>query len=473
MENENYEDTANRTADKAKRVYDLITDKFILTNANENDINESEYVSGVLIPILTGIVGGKQLIFGNPGNGKTTTAELVSSLLYGFPIDAVISSAEIHGHPEITAEDIFGSLSLPDMKDMNWSSFAQFPYFKIVDEINRLSGKQQDMLLNLADRGVSKYLNNTLMTPKSTLYATANYEDSGNTELILPLRDRFDVSTEMHQLGPLERILLTSNQYDSSILENKEVSDDIKAVLSQNSPYENKLKELEDISSKFNENLKTKLEKGIDVKLDNIIISHDELSKTRDYIKNIPLSEDAMIYLGVIHAELANPDGTERIHNDRNIDKNGHYANTEYAFNKVYNDVSNRFTKSLSNYSKAYAWFEGEKEVEPVHISVILPYVLAHRVNFVDSLKAGERRLSNLEAAKSVSKEITERYNTNPENFRNAYELFNSANSKKEKDIDSVIKKLDNFPNSDHPFIQQLKKYLGSYAEKLKTYGSK
>ena len=37
MENENYEDTANRTADKAKRVYDLITDNFILTNVDDNN----------------------------------------------------------------------------------------------------------------------------------------------------------------------------------------------------------------------------------------------------------------------------------------------------------------------------------------------------------------------------------------------------------------------------------------------------
>ena len=289
MEKEDYKDIANKTAIKARKIYDLITSRFIFTNVNDKDINGSEYVSGVMIPILTGIVGGKQLIFGNPGNGKTTTAELVSSLFYGFPLDAVISSAEIHGHPEITAEDIFGSLSLPDMKNMNWRPFAQFPYFKIVDEINRLSGKQQDMLLNLADRGVSKYLNNTLVTPKSTLYATANYEDSGNTELIPPLKDRFDVSTEMHQLGPLERILLSSNQNDSSILENKEISDKINAVLSKNSPYEDKLKELDSLSKRFYEDLNTKFEKNLGIKLDDIMVSHDELNKTRAYINEIPL----------------------------------------------------------------------------------------------------------------------------------------------------------------------------------------
>ena len=467
MENEDYENIANKTAVKAKKIYDLITNNFIFTNADSKDVNGSRYVSSGLIPILTGIVGGKQLIFGNPGNGKTTTAELVSSLLYGFPLDAVISNAEIHGHPEISAEDIFGSLSLPDMKYMNWSPFAQFPYFKIVDEINRLSGKQQDMLLNLADRGVSKYLNNTLTTEESAIYATANYEDSGNTELILPLKDRFDVSTEMRQLGPLERILLVNNNDDSSILENKKVSDNIKTVLSKNSPYEDKLKELEDISQGYNEGLKTKFEEHLGIKLDDVVINHNELRKTRNYINNIPFSENAIIYLGVIHAEIAKPDGTERIPGGITIEKNSHYSNTEYAFNKIYNDVSNRFTKSLAKYSKAYAWFDGKKEVEPLYIALMLPYVLAHRVNFTDSLKADQRRLSNLEAARLVSEGISERYNRNPELFKAAYGIFDSAvkSGIKENDMKDVIKKLDSSPLSDHPFVLQLKRYLNSQTE--------
>ena len=467
MDSKNY-NIAKETVDKTKKIYDLIAGNFIFTNIKDADVTgseSSEYVSSVLIPILTGIVGGKQLIFGNPGNGKTTTTELVSSLLYGFPLNTVISSAESHGHPEITAEDIFGSLSMPDMKNMNWSPFTQFPYSKIVDEITRLSGKQQDMLLNLADRGVSKYLDKTLITPKTALYATANYEDSGNTEIIPPLKDRFDVSTEMHQLGPLERILLKNKSYEQSILEDKGISDEITAELAKSAPYEEKLKRVDELSKQFSKNLESKLDSKFGAHSYRAI-SHEELSKTREYIASIPFSQDADIYLAVIHSELARPDGKERIPGREDIAHDSHYKNTEYAFNKVRKDVSNRFTDSLAKYSRAYAWFEMADKVESKHISVVLPYVLAHRVIFTDTLKAGKDRVSSLEAAKQVSDEILERYSVNTDGFRDAYGLFASAAKKdiKEKDIKEIIVKLDSLGQiSDHPFIEQLKMYLKSY----------
>lgn len=467
MDSKDYNNLAKETVNKTKKIYDLIAGNFIFTNINDADVKgseSSEYVSSILIPILTGIVGGKQLIFGNPGNGKTTTTELVSSLLYGFPLNTVISNAEIHGHPEITAEDLFGSLSMPDMKSMNWSPFTQFPYFKIVDEVNRLSGKQQDMLLNLADRGVSKYLDKTLITPKTALYATANYEDSGNTEIIPPLKDRFDVSIEMHQLGPLERILLKNKSYEQSILEDKEISDKITAELAKSIPYEEKLERVDELSKQFSKNLEHKLDSkfGAD---SYSAISREELNKTREYIEGIPFSQDADIYLAVIQSELARPDGKERIPGRENIAYDSHYKNTEYAFNKVRKDVSNRFTESLAKYSRAYAWFEMADTVEPKHMSIVLPYMLAHRVIFTDTLKAGQEGISSLEAAKQVSDGISERYTASMDEFRTAYGFFASATESgiKKRDIKEITIKLDSLGKiSDHPFIGQLKRYLTS-----------
>lgn len=453
MENKKYKKSdVKNVATKAKGLYELITKDFVFTNitdAGEKDI-EGNYVSGILLPILTGIVNGKQLIFGNPGNGKTTTAELVSSLLYSFPINAIISDAEIHGHPEITAEDIFGSLDLPEMKSMNWSGIAQFPYVKIIDEINRLSGKQQDMILNLVDRGVSKYLNHTLVTKKAALYATANYEDMGNTEMILPLKDRFDVSTEMHHLGPLERIILIGGGNDRSTLENDDLSYEIGKVMNEKSPYNDKLEKLEQISSRFRESLNDELR--------GVTISHDDLNSTRDYINNIPFSEDGRLFLAVLHSELARPDGIERIPGDRRADT-GHYANTNYAFNKINNDVSNRFTQSLILYSRAYSWFLGDEAIEPKHISTMLPYTLAHRVSFADMSKAGQPRLSNLGYAKQISEGIINRYDMHPEMYKEAYQTFLSYVNKKDS-AGEFEKNLSSLPISDHPFIQSLNRAL-------------
>jgi len=334
------------------------------------------------------------------------------------------------------------------MKDMNWSAFAQFPRIKIIDEINRLSGKQQDMLLNLADRGVSKYLNHTLITQKSTLFATANYEDIGNTELILPLRDRFDVSTEMHQLGPLERLLLSTPR-DMSSIQDEQISDRIGTVLHEKSPYNDKIKKLDEIAGEFRERLNSKF--------GEITMSYKDLEKVRSYINDIPLSYDSKIFLILVHSELANPYGKERIFGKKSEDLS-HYSKTEYAFNKVENDVSNRFTQSLMLYSRAYAWFKGDSSVEPKHIGSMLPYTLAHRVNFINLADQGE--LSNLEYAKVISNEIIGRYNLNPQLYEEAYQAFLSSINEKNPAgaFERESKKFSAI--SDSPFISALERAL-------------
>ncbi|MEM3490236.1 MAG: AAA family ATPase [Candidatus Parvarchaeota archaeon] len=437
------------TARKVKNLYDYINSNFLITNKSDNDIGNT-YNSALLLPILTNIVGGKQLVFGNPGNGKTTSIELISSLIYSVPMDAVISLAELHGHPEMTSEDIFGSLDLPGMKKMNWSPFVQFPYVRIIDEINRLNGKQQDALLNIVDRGIAKYLKHTLIAEKSALFATANYADMGNTEIIPPLADRFDVSTEIKQLNPLERILLALEDDDNKrVIEDANISDKMAEVLDSDAPYSSKLEELKKISNGYYMKLKKD-----NPDLEDILITHEDLDSTRNYINQIPLSDESKIYIAFVHSELAVP-GIERIGPWE--DKTGHYANTEYAFNKINRDVSNRFTQSWIKYSKAYCWFFGNDVVEPSDLQAILPYAIAHRVEF-RNLKDDGNALSRLSSAKIVAREINDRYNINPELYKSAYEDFVTA--LKSKNPSDAFNKTKYQMISDSPFILALTEYL-------------
>ena len=153
------------------------------------EINGSRFNSALLMSLLTGLCQGRELIIGEPGLGKTTSAEYICALIYRFPLGTIWSS-EVSGHPEQTEEKIIGR---PDLGKLNqgeefviWSNFALLP-IKIVDEINRLPETKQSIILNGVDRGNWEYLNDTVINKEFCLFATANYQDRATHTIIAPL----------------------------------------------------------------------------------------------------------------------------------------------------------------------------------------------------------------------------------------------------------------------------------------------
>ena len=114
-------------------ILEFVADDLYL-NRPDLENAEREYNATLLMSVLTA------LIVGEPGFGKTTSAEYVGSLLYRIPLGTVWE-AEVSGHPEQTEEKIVGRPDLGELNQRNedvvWSGFAVLP-IKIVDEINRL-----------------------------------------------------------------------------------------------------------------------------------------------------------------------------------------------------------------------------------------------------------------------------------------------------------------------------------------------
>jgi MoxR-like ATPase len=124
---------------KIRDIYGFIQDNLYL-NRPDMRVGEESFNSALLFSLLTALNRGKQLIIGEPGLGKTTSAEYVAAMTYRLPL-GLIWASEVSGHPEQTEEKIIGR---PDLGRLNqgeevvvWSYLAQLP-IKIVDEINRL-----------------------------------------------------------------------------------------------------------------------------------------------------------------------------------------------------------------------------------------------------------------------------------------------------------------------------------------------
>ena len=87
-------------------IYSYIKENLYL-NRPDMELKGLQLNSALLMSILTGLCQGKQLIIGEPGLGKTTSAEYVCALLYRFPLGTIWGS-EVSGHPEQTEEKIIG-----------------------------------------------------------------------------------------------------------------------------------------------------------------------------------------------------------------------------------------------------------------------------------------------------------------------------------------------------------------------------
>ena len=167
---------------------------------------EQSYSSNVLMPLLTFAVGGKCLLIGGPGRGKTTLAVLMG-VLAGLPSREVRRMVQ-QGQPQLTVSDLVGmplpkdlvnADSLADIR-IAWRDWLTGPV-KIVDEYNRIPTKTQSALLTMVAEGyVESYDQMQRTAPENGVEAwffTANDDAGGGTfPVIQALRDRIDVTVQ-------------------------------------------------------------------------------------------------------------------------------------------------------------------------------------------------------------------------------------------------------------------------------------
>jgi hypothetical protein len=373
--------------DKLYRLYELVRDRFSLGD-ELLAVGDRRYFPVALFGILTLVLEGKELIFGEYGSGKTSSSERISSLVRGLPLEFV-QSTTIHAHPEQTEEKMkatldLGALEREGREVVKWKVIPFSPVVAI-DEINRLPVGKQNMLLNEVDRNIWSYRGETLILPQGkSFFATINYEDVGATKLIAPLLDRFDLAVETGPLHPVRKRIIRRG-IDEAILKDSRVSRELFAYISEHNETDSADTITAHIAlraEKFKEELEARFRsEGIEVEIPR----EGEIEVLREEIGNTGVSEDAELFLDYVGQEVSCQYSLKK---EFSRCDGCHYQN--YLCADLYG-ISHRAEQSLFRYARALAWVMGESEVTLEHVAAMLPYVLWHRSAVSDKKRSEVR----------------------------------------------------------------------------------
>jgi hypothetical protein len=428
-------------------IYGYIRENLYL-NRPDLELNGHEFNSTLLLSLMTGLRRGKEIIIGEPGLGKTTSAEYVCSLLYRFPLGTIWAS-EVAGHPEQTEEKIIGR---PDLGKLNlgeevvvWSHFALLP-IKIVDEINRLPETKQSMILDGVDRGNWEYLNDAIVNEEYCLFATANYQDRGTNTIIAPLIDRFDLMVESRHPGANLAYVIGTRGAANAALRNRELEAEFHRVLGERTSYDNRMRRMDELCERFGE----RLAREFDVRS----LSRQDREGVRAEMDEIPLDLDANAFLRMVISELSFCHRFGQKRSNEGCEEGCHF--TGYQCNSVRNCISNRFPISVRNMSQALAWFLGDREVGLEHLKVILPFTLAHRIQWKEEAVARrEKEARNdplpIHMAKEAVRDMHRRYMEQGPQVKNALAAACRVAEGERLDL----------PEGDHPIFWEIRRDLG------------
>jgi MoxR-like ATPase len=318
--------------------------------------NDQSYSSNVLMPLLTLAVGGKCLLVGGPGRGKTTLAILMG-VLAGSSASDVRRSVQ-QGQPQLTVSDLVG-MPLPrdlvgaaKLTDITiaWRGWLSKPV-KIVDEYNRIPTKTQSALLTMVAEGYVESHDQMLSTkPLSGVeswFFTANDDAGGGTfPVIQALRDRMDVTV---------------------------------AALGFNSRFFDELVTRVEAGEKPEEHVPAEL-----------ILSPEEQKRIAAEIRAVPVpqlvrrqleffsSQFEFVQHGGRRFEYRTKDtvmtGGGRV--PEVIDSNTGADLQVDLGSQTVNSLSVRALQSLITYAKAMAYFRGRQTVELADVAAVLPFAL-------------------------------------------------------------------------------------------------
>ncbi len=288
------------------------------------------------------------LMVGGHGGGKTTLAKLLGRMMTGKSLEE-IDDGILRGHPQLTEEKMVATLRPgPLMKEgvevVVWRSFIT-GFWKIIDEVNRLTPYSQNILLSLLAEGEVKYYDEVKRCEEFCLYATLNPSDSGTFEMGPPFLDRFGIAVPitMPTVSDLELILASRDERLFGFDELWQVP----AILT-----EEKLLTIWNLA-------------------DKVSVSPEASEYMRSLVRE---------FGACIRADKSQSSGLTV---ETGLCDGCHFNTAKSVCNKVIIPLSVRAVKDLNRYSKAAAWLVGAQEVSIEVVKSLAPLVFWHRTRFV------------------------------------------------------------------------------------------
>ena len=301
------------------------------------------------ICILNAIVpNSAMLLIGGHGGGKTTLVKLLGRMFTASSLNEIESSI-IRGHPQLTEEKIIGTLKLGKLMHEGeevvvWRHFVS-NFWKIIDEVNRLTPYAQDILLSMLAEGTVKYYDSITIISKYSLFATINPHDVGTFELSQPFLDRFGVSIPISMPA----------------------SQDLQLILAGKDEKYSGYDELVQVPK---------------------ILTIDELMEIWYYVNKMLYKQEVNNYIHAIIREYTLCDRIDKGNSEDLKPSTGlcsgcHFNTPQNVCNKIDSILSVRVAKDLLRYSKALAWLLGIETIDINIVNTIAPYVISHRCDYV------------------------------------------------------------------------------------------
>lgn len=399
----------------------------------ENDKIEKRKLPEILtLCILNALVPNSAiLLIGGHGGGKTTLVKLLGRMFTSKSLEAIETNI-IRGHPQLTEEKLVGTLKLGKLmhegvEEVVWKSFVT-SFWKIIDEVNRLTPYAQDILLSLLAEGTVKYYDSINTIDKFCLFATINPQDVGTFELSNPFLDRFGISVPISMPASRDLMLILAGKDEKY------------------SGYDELIQVPE-------------------------ILTIDELMEIWHLVVNkVQITQKANNYIHAIIREFTlcnriDKGNTEDLKPSSGLCSGCHFNTTQNVCNKIDSILSVRVAKDILRYAKALAWLLDVGEIDINIVNTIAPYVIAHRVEYPPrEVEKAPYWGNKYEFTKNLLSLIQNRFNKR-EICYEIVQRFRNGEQKKEDIVElKKFKKNDLIVKHDlYPFIQDIK--LKEYAQ--------